>query len=176
MTNVTDLFSYEGNLTYNPNILNCTSCEEGPFLGTAGLTWWLDPVIDNYNGWIFFGNTLWFPPLASGNGTLATITFDVLATGNTALNFSETDLNTQDEEGVSQDIPHDKENGFFFSILGDVNGDGTVDASDLSDLNTAYGSDPSKPNWTQHSDFNGDDKVGSSDLFILGKNYGKDSV
>ncbi len=107
---------------------------------------------------------------------MATITFDVLATGNTALHFAETDLNTLDEEGVSQDIPHDKKNGFFFSVLGDVNGDGTVDASDLSDLNTAYGSDPSKPNWTQNSDFNGDDKVGSSDLFTLGKNYGKDSV
>ena len=56
---------------------------------------------------------------------------------------------------------------------GDVNGDGSVDASDLSEWAEAYGSDPSKPNWNRNCDFNRDCKVDAFDLFDLGKNYGK---
>jgi hypothetical protein len=56
---------------------------------------------------------------------------------------------------------------------GDVNGDGSVDASDLSELSKAYGSDPSKLNWNLYCDFNSDHKVDASDLFDLGKKYGK---
>ena len=59
------------------------------------------------------------------------------------------------------------------AIIGDVDGDGTVNASDLLDLSKAYGSDPSKPNWNPNCDFNNDDKVEASDLFNLSKNYGK---
>jgi len=59
------------------------------------------------------------------------------------------------------------------TIPGDVDGDGDVDATDLSDLITAYGSDPSKPNWNPNCDFNNDGKVDASDLFKLSKNYGK---
>ena len=61
----------------------------------------------------------------------------------------------------------------FVTITGDVNGDGTVDVSDLFDLSKAYGYDPSKPNWNPNCDFNGDDKVDASDLFDLSKKYGK---
>jgi len=59
------------------------------------------------------------------------------------------------------------------TIVGDVDGDGDIDVSDLLDLSEAYGSDPSKSNWNSNCDFNGDKKVDASDLFNLGKNYGK---
>jgi len=55
---------------------------------------------------------------------------------------------------------------------GDVNGDGTVDASDLLDLSKAYGSEPGDSNWDPNCDFNDDAKVDASDLFDLSKNYG----
>lgn len=58
-------------------------------------------------------------------------------------------------------------------IHGDVNGDGTVDASDLSDLNEAYGSEPGDANWNERCDSNWDGKVDALDLFDLSKNYGK---
>ena len=58
-------------------------------------------------------------------------------------------------------------------ILGDVNGDDKVDASDLSDLNEAYGSEPGDPNWNSNCDFNGDDRVDALDLFDVSKNFGK---
>jgi hypothetical protein len=56
---------------------------------------------------------------------------------------------------------------------GDINGDGTVNASDLSAFSEAYGSKPGDPNWNLYGDFNGDKKVDAYDLFVLGKNYGK---
>lgn len=58
-------------------------------------------------------------------------------------------------------------------ILGDVNGDGVVDASDLSVLSKSYGSKFGDPDWNSDCDFNIDSKVDVSDLFILSKNYGK---
>jgi len=60
-------------------------------------------------------------------------------------------------------------------IPGDVNGDGKVDASDLSDLSKAYGSSPGDLNWNPNCDFNKDNKVDASDLFDLSKNYEKTS-
>ena len=59
------------------------------------------------------------------------------------------------------------------SIAGDVNGDGTVDASDLFDLIKAYGSKPGDDNWNPNCDLNNDIKIDASDLFDLSKNYGK---
>jgi len=58
-------------------------------------------------------------------------------------------------------------------ILGDVNGDGVVDGSDLTRLSKAYGSELGDSKWDEDCDFNRDDKVDASDLFDLGKNYGK---
>jgi len=54
-------------------------------------------------------------------------------------------------------------------ILGDIDDDGDVDASDLSDLSEAYGSDTLETN----CNFYRDNKVDILDLFLLGKNYGK---
>jgi len=60
-------------------------------------------------------------------------------------------------------------------ILGDVNGDGNVDASDLFDLSKAYGSKLGDPNWNPDCDFNRNNKVDASDLIDLSKNYGESS-
>jgi len=58
-------------------------------------------------------------------------------------------------------------------IVGDVDDDGDVDASDLFNLSKAYGSTPIKPNWNATCDLNRDLKIDASDLFDLSKNYGK---
>ena len=58
-------------------------------------------------------------------------------------------------------------------ILGDANGDGTVDITDLSLLELAYGSTSTSGNWNAACDFNRDNKVDAIDLFNVGKNYGK---
>jgi ABC-type transport system substrate-binding protein len=61
-----------------------------------------------------------------------------------------------------------------YSLLGDVNHDGTVNAQDLTELSNAYGSNPGTQHWNPACDFNSDNKVDAMDSFILGKNYGKE--
>ena len=61
----------------------------------------------------------------------------------------------------------------LITITGDVNGDRTVETSDLSDLKKAYGSKPGDLNWNSNCDLNSDDKIDAADLFRLSKNYGK---
>jgi len=69
-------------------------------------------------------------------------------------------------------------NGGTFSIhtgpevQGDVNHDGSVDDTDLTLLNLAYGSTPTSANWNPDCDFSQDNMVNAIDLMILGKNYG----
>jgi len=119
VTNVTDLYAFDINMTFNPSILNCTGVEEGAFLKQAGATWWFEPDIRNDKGYVLFGNSLFPAPSAgaNGNGTLATITFKVLAEGTSSLDFSMTALNTLDEEGVSQPIAHTRVEGTFIYPL-----------------------------------------------------------
>jgi len=64
----------------------------------------------------------------------------------------------------------------FPAILGDVNDDRTVNASDVSVFSNTYGSKPGDSNWNPDCNFdgfNGDNKVDAFDLFDQSKNYGK---
>jgi len=61
-------------------------------------------------------------------------------------------------------------------ILGDVNGDGIVDNSDLLDISEAYGSDSEGSSWNSYCDLDNNDVIDVSDLFNLAKNYGKTST
>jgi len=58
-------------------------------------------------------------------------------------------------------------------LLGDIDDNAIVDASDLSTLSDAYGSASGNPRWHEESDMNGDDKISILDLFALSKNYGQ---
>jgi len=113
--------------------------------------------------------------LTSGNSTVLTFTWNTtsLSEGNYVISAvadiapgeADTADNTYIDDMVSITVPQ--------IIPGDVNGDGTVDVSDLSELNKAYGCVSGDENWDERCDFNWDDKIDVSDVFILSKNYGK---
>lgn len=121
VTNVTDLYAFQINMTFDPAVLNCTNVDEGPFLGTAGSTWWQDVTINNYDGWVFFGDSLFPAPPdgATGSGDLAMVTFNVVAEGESSMSFvsSSTKLRTLDEEGVTVPIDHTTVDGTFIYPL-----------------------------------------------------------
>jgi len=109
------------------------------------------------------------------NGTSTTLTFEwntsVIACGRYSISATasvvsgENPINTVDNtfrDGLVQ-----------VKLKGDVNGDGSVDASDLFDLSRAFGSNSNEPNWNPNCDFNRDGKIDPLDLFDLSKNYGK---
>lgn len=158
--NVVDLFGYNFFLNYSKTVLTATGITLGSFFPSNA--WIVRNVIDDTAGYVWYsvlmpqGSTSGM----SGSGTLATVYFAVDSLGESTL-----DLEIQE---------------FFNSsfveiawIPGDVDGDRTVNAYDLSDLSKAYGSEDGDSNWNAKCDFNTDGKVGVYDLFDQGRNYGK---
>lgn len=66
------------------------------------------------------------------------------------------------------------DDGFVrLSLLGDLNGDGSVDIFDALILASAYNSNPSSPNWNPNADLNGDGRVDLFDALLMASNYGR---
>ncbi len=109
VSQVNDLAGWDFKLYYPNEILNATSITEGPFLQTAGATlFWIEEFTDDYNE--TFGR-IWAACVlqgqgsgASGNGTLATVTFKPKSNGNATLNLDQTEL--IDSQMPPQDIEH----------------------------------------------------------------------
>ena len=58
-------------------------------------------------------------------------------------------------------------------IMGDVDGDGTIDQTDVTIMNAAMGSTPTSENWNKACDLNNDGVVNLLDMAILMSNMGK---
>jgi len=170
VTSVVDLYGYDFHLGYNTTVLTATSITVGPFFPDYFI--WANEINDTA-GYAWLGVMLPLgtpPPGINGSGVLATIAFSVDHYGDSVLDLYQTQLGNS----TGDPILHDAYYGYFSNkILGDVNSDRRVDASDLSAFSKAYGSVPTKPSWNPECDFNRDDKVDASDLFDLSKNYGK---
>jgi len=59
------------------------------------------------------------------------------------------------------------------TIVGDVNGDGTVDIFDAITLSNAFASVPNSPTWNGNVDINSDNSVDIFDAILLSGNFGK---
>lgn len=57
------------------------------------------------------------------------------------------------------------------TIIGDLNGDGTVDIYDAIILANAYNSSPAAPTWNPSADINGDNTVDIYDAILLASHY-----
>jgi hypothetical protein len=56
-------------------------------------------------------------------------------------------------------------------IMGDANGDGEVNMTDLNLVASAYGTTINSDDWNPQTDFNGDGIVNALDLMLMGRNY-----
>jgi pimeloyl-ACP methyl ester carboxylesterase len=107
------------------------------------------------------------------NGTWTTLTFIWNTTGYDRGNYT---ISAYAEPAPSETYIADNTytaGTLTVTIPGDVNGDRKVDATDLNDLKTAYGSTCGLPTWNSNCDINGDNRVDVLDLFLQSKNYGK---
>lgn len=91
------LYGWEVEMNFNSSVVTAVNAVEGPFLKTAGATFWLPLKINNTAGYVHIG-ALFMPPFppsgAIGGGTLATISFHAEAQGTTSLHFSTHELYT----------------------------------------------------------------------------------
>jgi len=116
VTNVTNLWSYDFYIWWNPSLLDYTTLVEGPFLKQGGSTQFFSRK-NQTMGWIYATSTLLGQPFidswpVSGSGTLATITFKVEKLGSTALHLNGTVLR---DDSLSK-MDHTSEDGWFSNI------------------------------------------------------------
>ena len=172
VTDVTDLGGFDFWLNYTTAVLTATEVTLGSFFPPDSMEW--KKEINDLVGYVRYWVTipLGTPPGqgVNGSGTLAIINFTVDSYGGSPLDLYNTLLS--DSYGIYMD--KEVYDGYFSNkIPGDVDGDGKVDASDLSDLSETYGSKLGDPDWNPDCDFNRNNKVDVFDLFDLSKNYGK---
>jgi len=127
IANVTELFLWQFNLTFDPLVLEYVSYTEGPFLKEVATTWPLEP--SNGTGWVAAGCGF-APPYpdegASGDGILAYVTFKVKVEGKSDLLFvqpgTQTYLRSWDSVNmVLVNIPFTPEDGYFqYPLLRDI--------------------------------------------------------
>ena len=92
IADVSNLYGWQVNVTFNPSVLNVDKVTEGPFLKSANKTAMPKPSIDNSRGYVLAAATLMppYPPAgATGSGVLANITFTVKSGGGSTLHFDE---------------------------------------------------------------------------------------
>jgi len=90
ISNVTDLYSFQFDLSFNPAILQVTSVLEAAFLPSGGTTFFIPGTIDNTAGNVTLNadTLIGAIPGVSGSGTLVLFDFTALAQGTSALTIS----------------------------------------------------------------------------------------
>ncbi len=108
IADVTDLWSWEVWISFDPSRMNCSGAEEGPFLKSAGPTVWLPPEINNTAGTIHMGCSLMPGFLgASGSGVLAYVDFECIGVGSSFIHIEDSML----LDSFGGPIPHDRVDG-----------------------------------------------------------------
>ena len=111
ISNVASLWSWKVSLVWNPNVLGFTNVTEGPFLMSGGSTLFLNAPIQN-NGYLpEISDTLLENVSATGNGTLATVNFNVTGSGQSDITLNDTVLLQPSTELTQVPISHTVENG-----------------------------------------------------------------
>ncbi len=109
VSNVTDLYGWELKLGWNNTILELLNATEGPFLKSNGATFFTSKINSTDPHIIVDCTRLVDLPEANGNGTLTTITFQVLQLGNCDLSLYDTTLVNYFE----QTLDHTTSGGHF---------------------------------------------------------------
>lgn len=206
VADVSGLQGFDFCLSYDTTILDGLEVEEGSFMASFGLTIVAYKEIDDdYKptvGRIWFAVALLGDAFADGSGTLATITFNATALGESELDLhsilpykpDEVKLCTCGPEPITntavdgyvvvssspcdppedppEDPPPDPPNTAPDS---DVNGDGIVDILDLALVASVYGTSEGHPRYNPEADLNENDKIDIRDIAMVARDFGKTS-
>jgi hypothetical protein len=87
IANVSDLYGYQFDLTFDPSILQAVSSTEGPFLASGGDTFFIAGTNDNVGGTVSATADTLLTAVSgvSGTGELAQFTFDAIGTGTSTI-------------------------------------------------------------------------------------------
>ncbi|HVP40934.1 MAG TPA: cohesin domain-containing protein [Candidatus Krumholzibacteriaceae bacterium] len=116
ISNVPNLWFWTVRLNWDPAVLNVTNVEEGPFMQSAGQRLFLNtpPQPTGYIKEITC--SLLSKNSVSGNGILATVTFNVTASGQSDITLNETQLLQPDTGSGHAQITHTVDNGHVIVV------------------------------------------------------------
>jgi PKD repeat protein len=89
VADVTNLFTWQAQILFNPSILNCTNATypaDNIFAGKSTIP--VTPLIDNVGGSVTFGCSLTGLGVFNGSGVMCQIGFNVIGRGNSTLKYS----------------------------------------------------------------------------------------
>ena len=116
ISNVNDLYGWQAGMTFDSDVLNCTSYHEGEFLNRsvnrpndpATKTWWLTPTPrwNNTKGVVYcHGCTVvGSVPGVNGSGQLGYLTFKVIGTGVSELHLTDVLLVDSDVKLIQHEV------------------------------------------------------------------------
>jgi hypothetical protein len=188
VTGVSDLYTWQLNMTWNSTLLSLSRIISNEFLarspnqtssevlgtvinstdnvkGTAALS---ETILGNIGG-------------ITGSGRLVSLEFLVNAYGKCDLVLSLTGnlaIKFLDSTGATMTISSKTDGYFSNKLTGDINGDKTVDRFDFSVFAVAYGSSgpplgPPTAKWNLEADLNHDGTVDRFDFSAFAQNYGR---
>jgi hypothetical protein len=194
-----DVYGYEFSLTFDPLVLQVVEVVNGDLITEdVGTTMWQPGTLNNSVGTLsltgngFYSETL-PPPLVSGPGILANVTFEVVDYGNSYIAFVESEtrlIGFKEGSGwekyniVDENWPHMYaiEGGIIaVTIPGDFNGNGMVDGLDYGTFGSSWNShgpnmpepgDPPSENWDPNCDFNYNNMIDGLDYGTFGSHWG----
>ncbi len=116
ISDATDLNSWSMNIYYNNTVLGVANAVEGSFMSSVATTTFASNTTQDYNatnGQLTLSDNFTSTSVgASGSGTLATITFQVLANGSTPIVMADIQM----IDSFSRSISYTQTNGFFSNI------------------------------------------------------------
>ncbi len=198
VSDATDLFAWQINMSWNPSILNLNSVVAGEFLlrtsspnkTAAEVLGHVINATDDVQGYACVSESILGDVTGiSGNGTLVSIEFLVVGYGSTDLNLSLSEtLPTLLLDSTMDSLTFTVAQGYFSNVIpGDMQGDtagtlpdGDVDRYDFGAFADAYGSSMGDPNYNRLADLQGDTggtlpdgDVDRYDFGAFADNYGR---
>jgi len=142
VVNVTNMYAWQFNMTYDPAILEALNVVEGPFLKQFRTTMMTSPAINETAGWVFASDAFfdWQDVGANGSGVLAVASFRVKAAGVCSLHFSrETTTLLTFDGSLPVDMAYEPRDGVFgyprdLAVTGLSASDSSVRAGELVSL------------------------------------------
>jgi len=209
IADVSGLQGFDFCLSYDSTILDGLEVEEGPFMAGFGLTIVAYKEIDDdYQtecgkkiGRVWFAVALLGDAFADGSGTLATITFNATAPGESILDLHSIYPYKPNEVKLCtcgpEPIPHTAVDGYVVvssdpcdppddpppedpppdppntSPNPDVNRDGVVDIMDLAIVASVYGTSVGNFRYNPSADLDQNGKINICDVAIVARSFGQ---
>jgi hypothetical protein len=177
-----DLFSYQVELTWTPGLLGFVRVVSyGDFLARTGSPYGTSrsqptKKADNVTGYATVAETILGDYAGiTGAGRLFTVEFEILDYGCTSIDIGTSgELPTALLDNTGAQIPFTSTSGYFKNkLLGDANGDRTVNILDMGTLSGRWTGAPGALPYSRDVDCNDDGSINILDMGAVSANWGR---